>query len=171
MSARDEPLLDRLMALRDRSEKLGQDLQQRQNTLAEEISKYFSGLRVSAAVTLDERGFVTALSVAGPATERTAAEYTAAVTNAFLVAQADAVMPLAASRALVDAIVASEAPDSVTVEDDLRQFAVTASFGSVRAVTTSDRWIQSLSDSAIAAEILRVAQQAALSSDTYDRFI
>lgn len=171
MNGRDEPLLDRLMALRDRSEKLGQDLQQRQETLAAELSKYFTGTRVSATVTLDERGFPTALDVSGPATQRTASEYTAAVTNAFLIAQAKVVLPLAASRALIEAITEGRTPESATVEDDLRQFTVTASFGSIRAVTTSDRWIKSLSDEMIAAEILRVAQQAATASDTYDRFI
>lgn len=165
-----EPVIDRLGGLLKRTAALQGDIRRRTRMISEEFSDFDTHGSSHAAVELDARGFVTGFQFSGAKSERSPEEYLGAINAAFQLAHARVELPPQAVSASLSALVAGGEPPSVTIEDDLRQLSVTASFGTVRQITATDRWLKSLSDDAIDAEILRLAQHAAVASDTYERF-
>lgn len=166
-----QTLIERMQVLQAQSAALQDQLRQRQRDVEQELAKYIPQSPVHVTVTLDEKGLPTGLEVAGPEENRTAAEYAAAISSAFQLAQASGpVPPVEASTAIIDAITAGEDLPATTISDDFGQFSVTASFGSVRGVRLKDQWVHSCTDELIAEEILRLAQQAAKASDAFHRF-
>lgn len=172
MTGGEQPtLLERMQLLQEQGAALQDQLRASRRDVEREISAYVGPEAVQVTVSLTETGFPAGLEIVGPAEDRSAAEYTAAVNTAFLVTQATgATLPIDASRAIIAAVTAGEEPPSVTISDDFGQFSVTASFGNVRSVHLKDQWVKSCSDRLLAEEILRIAQQAAKASDAFHRF-
>ncbi|KYJ96820.1 hypothetical protein M4D51_08375 [Microbacterium sp. p3-SID338] len=171
MMGEQATLLERMQLLQEQGVALQEQLRASRREVEREISAYVGTEAVQVTVSLTETGFPAELEIHGPAKDRSAAEYTAAVNTAFLVTQATgAALPIEASRAIIAAVTSGEEPPSLTISDDFGQLAVTASFGSVRSVHLEDQWVRSCSDRVLAEEILRVAQQAAKASDTFHRF-
>lgn len=152
----------------------GEDLAARmraaQLQLAAEFEQFTGPAKVRAAVTLREDGLVEHLSLERER-DATAAEVRAAINDAFALARArDTALPLEAVDALLEVASGSLSAPTERVADDLGRLAVTALFGDVVQVEADSRWLESTPDGTVAAEILRVAREAALMSDRYARF-
>lgn len=164
-----ESLLERLERLRQEGDALADRLRNQQSDVEATLAKYVQPNPVSVTVTRDERGFLTGLEISGPAEERDAKAYLEAINSEILLAQAEDVrLPTEAIPLLLESFGTDD--HNVTVKDDFGGLTVTAAFGEIRGVRAERRWIESSSDSVIAGEVLRIAQQAARESDQFNRF-
>lgn len=164
-------LLERMQLLQEQGASIQDTLRQSQKDVESKLAEYIPPDTVNVHVTLSDSGFPVGLTVTGPSENRTGAAFTASISSAFQLTLATGpTPPVEVSTAIIDAISSGEEPPSVTISDDLGQFSVTASFGNIRSVETTDPWVQSSTDELIAEEILRVAQQAAKASDAFHRF-
>jgi hypothetical protein len=164
-------VLERMQELQAKGEQLTTSLKQREDALRAKIAEQFPPSAIEVEVRFDEAGLLEQLTIDNPLPERPADQYQRTINTAILVAQAsDPHLPAEAALALLDALSAGEQPPSTRVTDDDGNVTVVASFGDIRVVELSPRWVQLSTDTEIAEQIVRVAQRAARASDTYHRF-
>lgn len=176
-----DPLIERLTMFRERALREQGELSESLEELKSLLGAEQAPGDAQATVSLDTRGFPTAidLSVEG---SPTADQLCAAFTTAFVSARAaNPSLPVDAAQSLADTIesvaTAPEGPAAalrahgVAVSNDLGQATVTGLFGDIVAIDATDRWAEGSRPDALATEILDLAQRAARASDQFHRFI
>lgn len=164
-------VLERMQALQADGDRLTASLRTRQDALRAKIAEQFPPSAIDVQVRFDAAGLLEEIVIDNASTERPAQEYQQAINTAILVAQAaEPRLPAEAAVELIDALSAGAQPPSTRITDDDGNVTVTASFGDIRSVELTPRWVQLQTDHEIAEQIVRVAQQAARASDTYHRF-
>lgn len=170
-------VLAQLSALREDGVRAQADISRRVAELRAKYDDPFPAAEVTATVRADERGFPTAVDLTLDDAAAEPAAVRLALFQAFLAARIEhPSLPVAAVGELVD-IVGAAAPGrdvlaerGVPVTNDLGQVTVTGLLGDIVAIDAQDAWLTRTPADAIADEVLRTAQRAALASDTHGRF-
>lgn len=162
--------LSLLRAQQERADDLRPRLEAAQERVRELLSPFAPPGEAQATIRVDERGLITGVTLErsdGASADAVRAAFTDAAASSRLTAPP---LPIEAADALLVLMARGEAGPTVTVSDDLRQFWVTAQYGTIIAVDGTPTWLLHTPVDVIAGEVLRIGRQAALSSDSFGRF-